>query len=493
MHSFFDEPGGARPSMNSALFVDLDGTLIHGDLLHEAVMRLLFKRPVWLIMTFVRHGTRPAAFKEVISRAISPHVETLPYRREILQLIEQRRTQSRVVLATAGHRAWAESVAEHLGVFDDILATDGLTNLKGADKLTAIRAWCARNGTHSWGYVGDSPSDVDIWRAADEALAIGASGYLENRLKSLRPDMAFMGSNRWSAGTLVRVLRVQQWVKNLLVLTPLPLSQIAPTWTMVTAGLLAMLAFSMAASGVYVVNDLVDLDSDRKHPSKRDRPFAAGRFPILVGPVLAVGAFLGAAGLASLIGSAAFGAWLVLYILLTTAYSFFLKRVPIVDVVVLAFLYIVRILAGGAATGVPISEWLIAFSMFFFLSLALVKRHSELLRLKTTTESVAAGRGYVADDAPVVQALGTASGLISVLVFALFAHSPETRQQYVNSAALWCVCPSLTLWLGRIWLYSSRGSLGEDPVMFAVKDLISVVTGVLVLLCVLCARGIALW
>ena len=488
-----DEPAAGRPSMNSALFVDLDGTLIHGDLLHESATTLLLRRPVWLCVTFIRLGVRPAAFKEAISQAISPRAETLPYRREILQLIDERRTESRIVLATAGHRSWAESVAKHLGVFDDILASDGLTNFKGAEKLAAIRAWCARNDAQSWGYVGDSPSDVDIWRAADEALAIGASRCFETRLKSLRPDMAFIGSNRWSATTLARVLRVQQWVKNLLVLTPIPLSQTFPTWPMVTAGMLATLAFCMAASGVYVVNDLVDLDSDRKHPNKRARPFAAGRFPILAGPALAVGALSGAAVLAYLLGSATFGAWLALYVLLTIAYSFRLKRVPIVDVVVLSFLYMARILAGGAATSVPISEWLIAFSMFFFLSLALVKRHSELLRLKTTTESAAAGRGYVAGDAPVVQALGTASGLISVLVFALFAHSPETRQQYTNSAALWCVCPLLTLWLGRVWLYSARGSLGEDPVMFAVKDPLSVAAGIIVLVCVLCARGSAPW
>lgn len=488
-----DDPAVRRRAMNSALFVDLDGTLIHGDLLHESAMRLLFRRPLWLFLTFIRFGAHPAAFKQAVSRAISPHAGTLPYRQEILQLIDERRSGSRVVLATAGHRSWAEAVAAHLSLFDDILASDGVTNLKGNYKLDAIQAWCGKNDAETWGYVGDSVSDIEIWRAADEALAIGASERFENRLKSVRPDMAFIGSNRWSATTLACVFRVQQWVKNLLVLTPIPLSQTSPTWPMVTAGVLAMLAFCMAASGVYVVNDLVDLDSDRKHPKKRARPFAAGRFPILAGPVLAVGAVSGAAALAWWIGSAAFGAWLVLYVLLTTAYSFRLKRVPIVDVVVLAFLYMSRILAGGAATGVPISEWLIAFSMFFFLSLALVKRHSELLRLKTTTESAAAGRGYVADDAPVVQALGTASGLISVLVFALFAHSPETRQQYANSAALWFACPLLMLWLGRIWLCSGRGALGEDPVMFAVKDPLSIVAGALVLACVVCARGLALF
>ena len=488
-----DDPAGRRRTMNSALFVDLDGTLIHGDLLHESAIRLLFRRPLWLFLTLVRFGARPAALKQAVSRAISPHAGTLPYRQEILQLIDERRGNSRVVLATAGHRSWAEAVAAHLGLFDDVLASDGVTNLKGNHKLDAIQAWCGKNDAHTWGYVGHSVSDIEIWQAADESLAVGASERFKNKLKSIRPDMAFIGSNRWSATALARVLRLQQWVKNLLVLTPIPLSQASPTWPMVLSGVLAMLAFCMAASGVYVVNDLVDLDSDRTNPKKRSRPFAAGRFPILAGPLLAVGAFSGAAGLAYSVGSVTFNAWMGLYVLLTTAYSLWLKRMPILDVVILAFLYMSRILAGGAATGVPISEWLIAFSMFFFLSLALVKRHSELLRLKTTTESAAAGRGYVADDAPVVQALGSASGLISVLVFALFAHSPETRQGYANSMALWCACPLLTLWLGRVWLYSARGALGEDPVMFAVKDPVSIVTGALVLGCVVCARGIALW
>jgi 4-hydroxybenzoate polyprenyltransferase/phosphoserine phosphatase len=488
-----EDAAASQRSMNSALFVDLDGTLIYGDLLHESAAKLLFRRPLWLLVTFIRLGSHPATFKQVISEAISPHAATLPYRQQILQLIEKRRNASRIVLATAGHRSWAELVADHLGVFDDVLASDGITNLKGTHKLEAIRTWCARHNMHSWGYVGDSTSDIAIWRSADEAVAVGASKHFQSRLISVRPDMKFIGSNPSPVGVLARVLRLQQWVKNLLVLTPIPLSQMPPTWHMLAAGMLAMLAFCLAASGVYVVNDLLDLDSDRKHPKKRARPFAAGRVPILVGPPLAFGAFLAAAGLAYVIGSGAFGVWLGLYMLLTTAYSLRLKRVPILDVVLLAFLYMSRILAGGAATGVPISEWLIAFSMFFFLSLAFVKRHSELLRLKATTESSAAGRGYVANDAPVVQALGTASGLISVLVFALFAHSPETRQLYANSAALWCVCPLLTLWLGRIWLYSARGSLGEDPVMFAVKDPLSIATGGLVLACVLCARGFVFW
>jgi 4-hydroxybenzoate polyprenyltransferase/phosphoserine phosphatase len=480
----------AKPVVSSTvLFVDLDGTLIHGDLLHESIARLIFRRPLWLAITLMRLAVAPARLKRAIAAVYTPDVTTLPYRQNVLELIDARRDSHRLVLATAGDKTWAQRVADHLGFFDDIVASDGCDNIKGARKLAAIHEWCARHGATRWGYVGDSEIDVAIWREASEAIVVNDSSRLHDAVETLGTNARFVAAPGPALADVGRILRVQQWVKNLLVLVPLPLSQTPPTTGMIVKGILAFLAFCLAASGIYIINDLVDLDADRAHPSKRFRPFAAGRFPMLFGPPLAAGLLATACGLAYAVVSGGFGILLAIYLAATVAYSLLLKRLAVVDVMVLASLYMLRIIAGGVATGVPISEWLLAFSMFFFFSLALTKRHSELLRLMGKSTGVAAGRGYLASDAPVIQTLGIVSGMISVLVFALFAHSPETRQLYANSFALWFACPLLTLWLGRVWLFSARGTLSEDPVMFAVRDGVSIVMGVLMLACVLYARG----
>lgn len=473
----------------AALFIDLDGTLVQGDLLHEALVGLLFRRPWWLLATFCRHRGAPAPIKHAIAQQHMPEVETLPYRADVIALIESRRQRSMIVLATAAHRAWAERIATHLGGFTDVLASDGRVNLKGPNKLDAIREWCARHGCTTWGYVGDAACDLDLWRAADEAVAVEPGPQMRHALKALRPDARFLGAAAPRVTDWAHVLRVRQWVKNLLVLAPIPLSQSPPTGVMLARGTLAALAFCCAASAIYIVNDVLDMEADRRHPQKRSRPFAAGQAPLLAAPLLAVGLLAAAGGVAAVLGSPAFCILLAAYVVLTLAYSLFLKRAPIVDVLTLAALYLLRILAGGAATGVPISEWLMAFSMFFFFSLALVKRHSELLRLAAASEEFAAGRGYRAGDAGYIQMLGTASGMIAVLVFALFAHSPEARGLYPNHAALWLACPLLALWLGRVWLYSSRGTLSEDPVLFAVRDTPSILSGVALLGCILYSRG----
>jgi len=489
MSTPFPEPPATPSGSSDVLFVDLDGTLIHGDLLHESIARLLFRRPLWLAFALMRLAIAPARLKREIAAVYTPDVTTLPYRQNVLELIDARRGSQRLVLATAGDKTWAQRVADHLGGFEGVVASDGGDNIKGVRKLAAIQEWCARHGATRWGYVGDSESDVAVWREANEAIVVNDSPRLRETVETLGTSARFVAAPRPTLADIGRVLRVQQWVKNLLVLVPLPLSQTPPTTGMIVKGILAFLAFCLAASGIYIINDLIDLDADRAHPRKRFRPFAAGRFPMLFGPPFAAGLLATAGGLAYAVGSGGFGILLAMYLTLTVAYSLLLKRLPVVDVLVLASLYMLRIIAGGSATGVPISEWLLAFSMFFFFSLALAKRHSELLRLAGKSDGVAAGRGYLAGDAPFIQTLGIVSGMISVLVFALFAHSPETRQLYANSFALWFACPLLTLWLGRVWLFSARGTLSDDPVMFAVRDGVSIATGVLMLACVLYAKG----
>ena len=316
----------AKPTVVSdVLFVDLDGTLIHGDLLHESIARLVFRRPLWLTITLIRLAVAPARLKRAIAAVYTPDVATLPYRKAVLDLIDTRRASHRLVLATAGDKTWAERVAGHLGFFESVVASDGGDNIKGARKLAAIQEWCTQHGATRWAYVGDSESDVAIWREANEAIVVNDSPRLRDTVGALGTNARFVAAPGPTLGDVGHVLRVQQWVKNLLVLVPLPLSQTPPTMGMVVNGILALLAFCFAASGIYIVNDLVDLDADRAHPRKRFRPFAAGRFPMLFGPPLAAGLLATAGGLAYAVGSSGFGILLAIYLALTVAYSLLLK------------------------------------------------------------------------------------------------------------------------------------------------------------------------
>lgn len=479
----------AGESDSPVLFVDLDGSLLRCDLLHESIAQLALRRPLRLAMVLIRHLFTPAGLKQALAELYMPDAATLPYRSDVLELIESRRRTCRIVLATASPRQWAGHIADHLQIFDDVLATDGANNLKGRRKLDAIEEWCRKNEAVSWGYIGDSASDVVIWQAADEAWSVGGATPFHKAMPEMKTQLHSLGGRTSPLASIGGLLRVQQWVKNLLVLVPMPLSRTPPTWPMFAAGLLATLAFCLISSGIYIINDILDLQADRTHPWKRNRPLAAGSFPILLGLPLAAALLLAGAGVAVAIGSAPFAWWLAGYVALTTAYSLKWKQIPVVDVVTLASLYMLRIVAGGAATSVPITEWLVAFSMFFFLSLGLAKRHAELFRLARSADNKSPGRGYVATDATFVQTLGITSGMLSVLVFAFFAHSDETRAAYPHAAALWCVCPLLTLWLGRVWLLASRGQLHEDPVSFAVKDQASLLTGVAIFGVVVYARG----
>lgn len=472
----------------SILFVDLDGTLLATDLLQESLLLVLRENPRFALRLPRLLLQGPAVLKRALGERTMPDVRRLPYREEVLELLhEQRARGCRIVLATASDRRPAREVANQLGVFDDVLASDGQTNLKGAAKLAAIEAYCRAHGCSDWGYVGDAAADLPIWQAAAQAYVVDGSPAILTSLA--RQGIPVRGLDRrparWAAA--VRVLRLQQWVKNLLILAPLLL---AHEWTSVTKLLsvaLALLAFCLCASAVYVINDLLDIEADRRHPVKRRRPFASGDLPVRYGPPLALGLLLTGVGLAMLGLSWPFVGVLALYLATTSGYSLWLKRQPIIDVLTLAGLYAVRIFAGGLAADVPISEWLIAFSMFLFLSLALVKRYSELVRLTAETQSATPGRGYLVSDRAVLQTLGAVSGYLAVLVFALYTHSLEGNRLYLHPWALWLVCPVLIHWISRIWLLAARTELSEDPVVFAIKDRASVVSGFLALLLILVA------
>lgn len=472
----------AAPERIELLIVDLDGTLLRGDLLAESFFAVLKHNPVSaLVAASALLGGR-ARLKRALAQRANLDVASLPYDDEVLALIREHRDSGRrVVLATASDERLAHAVASHLGVFDDVWASDGTDNLKGARKRALIEE---RVGGRPWTYVGDAEADVPIWRGAPGAIAVAPAGRIA-RWKS--QGLSFtreLVREAASPRALVAALRPHQWAKNLLLFVPLFLAHrpAAEEWV---RALLAFVAFCLVASAAYVANDLMDLAADRRHPKKRHRPFAAGKIPLFVGLVLTPALLLGGAVVAAFLPLPFAGA-LAVYAVLTVAYSWRLKQLLVVDVVVLAGLYTLRLVAGSLAADVEMSFWLSAFSLFIFSSLALAKRHTELGLWAAENKTTVAGRGYVVDDRTQVGSLGAAAGYVAVLVLALYIHSDDVRRLYERPTVLWGVLPLLLYWINRVWVLAARGTLHDDPIVFALRDraswVVAMLAGALVLL-----------
>jgi 4-hydroxybenzoate polyprenyltransferase len=330
-----------------------------------------------------------------------------------------------------------------------------------------------RFGHRGYIYVGDAEADVPVWREAAKAVTVNPSRTLKAKVEALGPEVQHLSSRSGSAKAYLKALRPHQWLKNFLVFLPM---LAAHKWDAETFGqsLLAFVAFSLVASGVYVLNDLLDLSADRAHPRKRNRPLASGALPIAHGtwlvPILLLSGLAFAIPLGSLFVLVLLG-----YCSATTAYSLWLKRHMIIDICTLAGLYTTRVVAGGVATGIPLSVWLLAFSIFFFFSLAAVKRQAELIDGVATGAVTAHGRSYHVNDLPVVASMATASGYVSVLVMALYLNSPTVSALYSYPEALWGICLVLLYWISRMVMATNRGNMHDDPLVFAVKDRISLI------------------
>lgn len=466
------------------LCVDLDGTLVKSDTLVDSLLALARKNPaaVFKLPARLLHGK--AAFKAFITESVSLDVAHLPYNRELLQYLNQQHAQGReIFLATGADVRLARRVADHLGIFSGVLASDGVTNLTGEKKLDGLRN---RLGSGGFDYVGNDVPDLPMLENAAEAMVANPSLWLRRKLRSrgIRPTHVFK-EGKPVLQSMVKALRPHQWAKNLLIFLPLLCSHALTASKLLTA-LAAFCCFSLAASSGYLINDLVDLEADRRHPHKRMRPFAAGDVPPLAGIVVAVVLLLvGLIGAELLPGR--FLAWLLVYLATTMAYSLYLKRIALVDVMVLSGLYSVRMLAGGSVTQTPISHWLAGFSMFLFLSLAIVKRFAELENLRASNALPKNGRGYMVADLDQLRSFGTASAYAAVVVFAIYITNPDVANLYRHPRLLWLSVPLIILWMNRVWLLASRGELNEDPVAFALTDPISQAIGIGVVILALLA------
>ncbi|MGD0801645.1 MAG: UbiA family prenyltransferase [Terracidiphilus sp.] len=454
------------------LCVDLDGTLIKSDSLFDAVCQFLRKTPAqfWKLPLWLAGGR--ARLKAEVARRAKLDPARLPYNDELLRYlrIEWRRGRQ-IYLATGADGPLAERVAAHLGIFAGVLASDGATNLTSGKKLARLKA---RFGLFD--YIGNSRADLSLLANAHEAMVANPTLGLRLvlRLRPIPVTRVFL-DRRPLPRTLLKAIRIHQWSKNLLLLAPLMLShKLRPE--AIAAAVAAFFCFSFMASANYLVNDLLDIESDRAHPAKRFRPFAAGDLPVAGGIALAL--LLVAASLALLPRLPhQFALWLAIYIVTTMAYSLYLKKMALVDVLVLSGLYTLRLLAGGAATGTLISHWLAGFSIFLFLSLAMVKRFSELENLRERGVAAIHGRGYLAADLEQMRSFGTSSAYAAVLLFAIYIARPDVEALYKHAGRLWLIVPLLLYWLNRVWLLGSRGEMDEDPVVFALRDRVSLAVG----------------
>ncbi len=458
------------------LVVDVDGTLVRGDLLHEAALQFVARHPlqVWRLVTWLARGK--ARLKHELASRIDPGTDSVPLRDETLAVIDAARSQGRpVVLASASHRRWVEPIAARIDGAE-VLASDDRVNLAGHAKASAL---IDRFGEGGFDYVGDHRVDMPVWAAARRALLVSHDNGLERKVRQRFPDAELIARDRPALRQHLRALRMHQWAKNLLVFLPLIAGHGILDPAAALATLAAFIAFCTAASSAYIVNDLLDLPGDRDHPRKRFRPFAAGLLSPARGLVLATTLMVGAFAIGALLP------WrfvLVLgsYVALTLAYSLVLKRRLLIDIIVLGGLYTIRVFGGVAAMQQPQSPWLLMFSLFLFLSLAAVKRCSELVARREAGKSAPLGRGYRLVDLQVLFPLAAASGYAAVLVVTLYLSSPEVVELYSHPSRMWLICPLLLYWISRVLVIAGRNELHDDPVIFALTDRTSWLTGVLI-------------
>jgi 4-hydroxybenzoate polyprenyltransferase/phosphoserine phosphatase len=458
--------------------VDLDGTLIKSDVLLESLFLLarrhpetLVKLPFWLLQG-------RAVLKHKIAEWVRPDVSILPYRKEVLDLLRSAKEDGKkIVLASASDDLVVSEVAAHLGIFDRVIASDGTRNLKGKTKLEEI---LKITKGESFGYFGDSKSDLAIWEASNTAYVVtsGPKKILQHLSKAGIPVVSVPAGTNPSL--LFNAIRPHQWVKNVLVFLPLIMSHQFGNPKNYFLLLYAFCAMCLCASSVYLLNDLFDMEPDRRHHIKKNRVFAAGSVPVPLGLIASLLLAVAGVCLSLLVLPSTFTVVLLVYLGATFCYSMVLKGKLFADIIGLALLYTLRILAGGEAVHVEVSAWLLTFSSFFFLSLAFVKRYVELQTHLNVPGTRLDGRNYGVGDIPIVLASGISSSYLSVLVFFLYiANSKEVMQLYARPKLLWLLGPVFVYWFGRIWFMAQRGKIDSDPVMFALRDMPSrVIAGV---------------
>jgi 4-hydroxybenzoate polyprenyltransferase len=477
--------GTAIKSSVKILGVDMDGTLLATDALWESMLILLKKKPIMVLCFPMWLLKGKAFFKRQVAHQVELNPALLPYRNEVLSFLRvEKQSGKELVLTSASDEHIVKRVADHLGLFSAVLASDGITNLSGTNKLRALERYAGVNG---FDYIGNSRHDLPLWRVAKQAILVAPSPWLLKKARRICSAEQVIVPKVTSLSALFRALRIHQWVKNVLLFVPLLMAHRITDIVLLLKVSLAFTAFSLCASSAYILNDLLDLETDRQHPSKRARPFASGSLQIPTGIVLALSLLAGALLTGALLLSSLFTGLLTSYFLMAMAYSLYFRHKLILDVLLLAGFYTLRILAGGIAASVIVSPWLLSFSMFLFLSLAFLKRYTELRLMEEQKKIHHSGRGYVLSDIVLVQTVGSTSGYLSVLVLALYINGREVLELYRHPWVLWFIGPCLLYWITRMWFLAHRGQMAHDPILFAVRDSKSYIVGLAVLILMVAA------
>lgn len=448
------------------LVVDLDGSLLRSDVRDESFWSAVgrdWRSPFHLMIALFSGRNRLTRY---LAGATRLDVTTLPYDETVISYVRDWRARGgKTALVTASDQATADRIANHLGLFDEAHGSDGPLNLSGPAKASFLTD---RFGEDGYAYLSNADADLSIWKTARKAITINASRRLKAQVERLGTEVEHLETSKRSFSAHMMALRPHQWLKNVLVFLPMLTAQQLDATTLLQS-CVAFVAFSLVASSVYILNDLLDLAADRAHPRKRLRPFASGRVPIGDGKWMALGSLVLGMTISLLLGWQ-FALVMLGYFALTTAYSIYLKRVVVIDICVLAGLYTARIIAGGLATEIQLSMWLLGFSTFFFFSLAAVKRQAELVDSIERGKLNPAGRGYQVADVPIVSMIALGSGYVSVLVLALYVNSPSVRELYLQPRALAGICGVLLYWVTYMVMVTHRGAMHDDPLVFAAKD-----------------------
>lgn len=460
-----------KSHINIPLCVDLDGTLIATDMLYESIAQLLKVKPFafFLLPFWLMKGR--GYLKEKIEKILDIDVKNLPYREDLIGFLKEERAKGRkIILATASNAIVAAKINDHLNIFDEVLGSTSSYNLKGSNKAKVL---VDKYGKEGFIYAGDSTADLKVWEKAKECILVDGSGALKSDIDKLNKDCTHFEYLNNTFKQIIKEIRVYQWVKNLLIFLPMIMAHIVNDPGKWIESIIAFVAFSLTASSIYVYNDMLDLKSDRLHPRKRYRPLASGKMTIKLGLLIAPTFILISFALAYSFLPIEFMWALLTYLILTMSYSVWLKRLVIMDLVVLAALYTMRLIAGSVAADVTLSPWLLGFSLFLFFSLAVVKRYTELLILENQKREYSTGRGYKVTDKTLLLAIGPTSGFMAILVFAFYINSEKVINLYNHPEYLWLITPLLLFWISRIWIVAHRGEMHDDPIVFTGKDIIS--------------------
>ena len=458
-----------NPDNTIPLVVDLDGTLIDTDLLYEGVVVLLKKNILYIFLLLPWLLKGKVFLKNKISKIVSIRLDLLPYNMRLLEFLRKESDNGRViVLATASPISYALEISKIHPIFDQVCGTQEI-NLKGKNKLKVL---IDRFGEKKFDYIRNSISDTVIFSLCRFSYLANVSALLKKKTKKISNLQFIWDRKNNPLLYFLKVIRPYQWMKNLLVFVPLITAHQFSSSNLIRQTIFAFVAFNLVASSGYLINDLSDLNSDRSHPRKRARPLASGQLSILSGLILALILWMGGIFIALKIDYL-FLVILFSYFVISLSYSLYLKKLVLYDVFILAFLYSIRVIAGGVVINVELSFWLIAFSTFMFLSLAFVKRYSELMQINIKENLINRGREYFPEDLHLLQVMGIVSGFSSIIVFSLYINTHEVAELYRHPKLLWALSFLFLFWISRIWLVTIRGKMTDDPIIFAVKDISS--------------------